>query len=138
MSNFDFIRLLEVIDNNKILASPEWNRFKEAVPTMANDLKSILQRHDYERFLEVSKELFTANKNNKTGALFPKLSADAWKALMQVIQYMLKEQPQLKRKEAAKTHDPIWNADTMATTDRIREELQRLSEAIADYLSTTI
>lgn|SRR5574343_405763 len=138
MSNFDFIRLLEAIDNNKILSSPEWNRFKEAVPTMANDLKSILQRHDYERFLEVSKELFTANKNNKTGTLFPKLSADAWKSLMQVIQYMLKEQPQLKRKEAQKTHDPVWNADTMATTDRIREELSQLSEAIADYIRATI
>lgn len=132
--SFAFIRqLVEAIDGNKILNSTEWKSMEQTIPVFAKDLKSLIVRQDYKRFVDTCNELFAANTNNQTSNLFPKLDRASWESLLRVLKYMKREEPSLV---TGKKTDSVWNSDTMATSDRIRESLDGTIEKIQALLET--
>ncbi len=137
--SYELIRsFMEAIDANRIENSGEFKYIVQAFPTLGKDLRSLLTRQDYARFLDFCGELLDANKNQKTSPLFPELDKKSIAAILAILRYMKNEEPNLVTgKPARQTTDPVWNHATMATTDRIREQIEHLiveCEAFASLL----
>lgn len=125
--SFELIRsFMEAIDANRIETSGEFKYILQTFPTLGKDLQSLLTRQDYARFLDFCSELLDANKNQKTSPLFPALDRKSIAAILSILRYMKNEEPNLVNGHSAPKTDPIWNHTTMATTDRIREQIEIL------------
>lgn len=125
--SFELIRsFMEAIDANRIENSGEFKYILQTFPTLGKDLQSLLTRQDYARFLDFCSELLDANKNQKTSPLFPALDRKSIAAILSILRYMKNEEPNLVNRHSAPKTDPVWNHTTMATTDRIREQIEIL------------
>lgn len=125
--SFELIRsFMEAIDANRIENSGEFKYILQTFPTLGKDLQSLLTRQDYARFLDFCSELLDANKNQKTSPLFPALDRKSIAAILSILRYMKNEEPNLVNGHSAPQTDPVWNHTTMATTDRIREQIETL------------
>lgn len=119
--SFENIRsMLEAIENTKVYSSNAWKYVESKFPQLAKDLKRYVEQNKYDSFVEYVNQIIDANHNDKTSSMFPKLDVKTWEALLNIVKYMVKEDPKLKKFDGKMGTD-VWKHERV-----VKENLNKI------------